>query len=954
MQQEGIRRKKVQFLTFSEHVKKRSMWLGSSVVSSNNYWVLNKTDGKYIFKRKEIEISEALLKCFDEILVNAIDQYINTIEYPSHMGGPVTFIRVSYDTSTGMVTISNSGQGMPVYMCPEIEKYSVEGLITREFAGTNFDDENDPDRVTGGINGLGIKLVNINCLHFEIETVDYIEQKYYHQICKKHMSVVEEPIVIDLKDKIASKKLNSIQKAPHTTIRFIPDYASLCKTSTDRPDHLWLNPDNANNFSKIIEYRMHQTAAFVSSINYRYDRHKRIEYKKKANIYFNGSEIDIADLRKFMKMFDIDDCAYLALEQTREEFNKQCEEDEKNQVCVKFPWYIAIGVNKSRKLERVSILNGVSLEKGGTHCDMMLNQIVALLSPKIERITKGSSIKFDNAMLKNLFFIIDCKQIPVPQFVGQTKESLKIGANEIKEMKRTFVIPKKTVEKIWKMVKDIIEIILSNKEITENKKKRKAAVPIRKYVPADKLGSGSIGFVPEGDSAAKIIRDIIHSDTSPIDYRKCGIYNIQGVPMNARKKIKKILIDGKVQIKKHKTLMSNIGLQGLVSVFGLDYNEDYYFGPPEEDPDAENMNDDEVSQLYQKRERGNEMFKKLPYGGGLIIATDQDSDGIGHICSLLLVFIMCFWPELIKRGYVKRLATPIIRVYHGKDVYNFYSKKEFLRWADDQFKGEANIPSGYDVNYYKGLSGHTEEEVLHDIGTDLLENIYTFTWDDACIASMELLYGPETKGRKSILITPVDREYNERALLRKEISCSDHFYIEAKGFQLEFMRRKLKSAIDGLLPSQRKAIAGARIIANQSKKIKVYQLTGYVSKRMGYQHGETAMNEAIIKMAQTFTGSNNIPPFVPISNGFGDRVLGRGEAGSPRYIDTRYNSRVMDLLFPREDDFLLEYEYEDGKQCEPKFYVPILPYSILETSTTAGVGWKISCWEVLPKWHRPS
>jgi DNA topoisomerase-2 len=942
-------RKKVQFLTFSEHVRKRSMWLGSSIVSNNLYWVRCKENEKDIFKKKEIEISEALLKCFDEILVNAIDQYINTINYSEGMGGPVSFIKASYDVPTGMITITNSGQGMPVYMCDEIGKYSVEGLITREYAGTNFDDDNDPDRVTGGINGLGIKLVNINCTHFEIETVDYIEHKYYHQICKDNMNIIQSPVIIDLKDKTESKRLNYTQRSPHTTIKFIPDYAALCKSATNKPDPSWRNPENTINFSKIIEYRMYQTAAFISSINYRYDRHKRIEYNSKAIVYFNGSEIHIPNLGGFIKMFGVENFVCLALEQSREEFNKQFEEEENDQTFIKFPWYLAIGFKNQKKFDKVSILNGVSLEKGGTHCDMILNQILDALSPRIKRISQGSTIELGDTVLRNLLFIIDCKQIPVPQFVGQTKESVKVGANDLKEMKKTFIVPKKIIDKVWKMIKDVVEVILSKREIAEDKKKRKKSVPIRKYVTADKLGSESMCFVPEGDSAAKMIRDMIHAKTSPLNYRKCGMYNIQGVPMNARKKIKRIIIDGKVQIKKHKTLMSNIGLQGLVSVFGLDYNEDYYFGPPELDPDADNLDEEGLAKLYKKRDRGDIMFKKLPYGKGIIIATDQDSDGIGHICSLILVFIMCFWPELIKRGYVKRLATPIIRVYHNKEVNNFYSEKEFSQWANDQFGCEANIPSGYEVNYYKGLAGHTEEEVLHDIGANLLENIYTFTWDDACMATMELFYGPETKGRKSVLITPVDKEYDANAFLRQEISCSDHFNIEAKTFQLKFMRRKLKNAIDGLLPSQRKAIAGARKIAKKGK-IKVYQLTGYVTKAMGYQHGETAMNDAIIKMAQTFTGSNNIPPFVPISNGFGDRVNGRGEAGSPRYIDTKYNNKVMDLLFPREDDFLLNYEYEDGKQCEPSYYIPILPYSILETSTTAGVGWKISCWARDIKW----
>jgi hypothetical protein len=52
----------------------------------------------------------------------------------------------------------------------------------------------------------------------------------------------------------------------------------------------------------------------------------------------------------------------------------------------------------------------------------------------------------------------------------------------------------------------------------------------------------------------------------------------------------------------------------------------------------------------------------------------------------------------------------------------------------------------------------------------------------------------------------------------------------------------------------------------------------------------------------------------------------------------------MDLVFPPEDDWLLDYMFEDGVQCEPTHYVPIIPYSLLETSTTTGAGWQIKVW----------
>jgi DNA topoisomerase-2 len=147
-----------------------------------------------------------------------------------------------------------------------------------------------------------------------------------------------------------------------------------------------------------------------------------------------------------------------------------------------------------------------------------------------------------------------------------------------------------------------------------------------------------------------------------------------------------------------------------------------------------------------------------------------------------------------------------------------------------------------------------------------------------------------------------------------------------------------------MVPSQRKAFAGARKIFRKKKEIKVYQLTGYATLNLHYQHGDASMNQTIIKMAQTFTGSNQIPMLLPISNGFGSRKHGRGDAGSPRYISAGYNSKVMDIMFPICDDDLLERSYEDGQLVEPLYYCPIVPYSILETSTTTSAGWNINVW----------
>lgn len=926
-------------LSFKEHAQKRSMWIGSDLLVENTYWILE--DNKFI--KKNINISDALIKAFDEILVNAVDQYMRAINTSADNGGPVSIIKINF-SETGEISVYNNGQGIPVHFMEDIGKYSVEVIMTEAYSGSNFDDDENPDRIVGGVNGLGMKVINARSMLFEIETVDWERKIYYKQSCENKSDIINKAIVIPL-DKKGSKKDNKKdnkkdgekdgekeigQQIPHTCIRFIPDYAGLCKINNNKDNPDYQNKQNLVNFMKIIETRIYQTAAFISCINYRYENGQKIEYNKKAKIYFNDKEIKIHNLTEFVKLFGVDNLI---------EFEMSGKDNEENPV--KFPWTVCIGYANSKDIGglSMSIINGVFLPKGGSHINMLYNQIKNSLQPHIELVTKGSAIEFKDSMLKKLLFIVDARNIPLPQFSGQTKDSISIGTKDLNIMKKTYSIPDKVSLKVWKMIKDAFEYKILQQDLAKSSKKRKVT-HIRKYEKAEKLGINSGLFIPEGDSAALPIRNILTSKKSPISRKNHGMYNIQGVPPNACKKTKEIIIDGEIKIKQDKDLQNNISLQGLASVLNLDYNCTYYYG---------SKND-----KSEEHKKGDKEFNTLNYGY-IVISTDQDLDGIGNICSLIIVYILVFWPELIKRGFIRRLQTPLIRVYMPANskkinILEFYSQREYKEWVSEKYINEELMPEKVKkgVNYYKGLGGHTKDEVSN-MGETIYDNIITLTWDDIIKIKMKLYYGQDTGDRKDVLLTPVLVNYTRKMMENLEIPVSMHFDVESKAFQLYFMRRKLKNAVDGMIPSQRKAFAGARIMFRKESKAKVYQLTGYITKKMHYQHGDTSMNETIIKMAQNFTGANNIPMFIPISNGFGDRVDGRGVAASPRYIDTKYNT-VMDLIFPPIDDWLLEYVYEDGSQSEPVNYIPIIPYSILETSTTTGVGWKIGVWAREYKW----
>jgi DNA topoisomerase-2 len=83
--------------------------------------------------------------------------------------------------------------------------------------------------------------------------------------------------------------------------------------------------------------------------------------------------------------------------------------------------------------------------------------------------------------------------------------------------------------------------------------------------------------------------------------------------------------------------------------------------------------------------------------------------------------------------------------------------------------------------------------------------------------------------------------------------------------------RSIPSAIDGLKPSQRKILYSC-FKRKLVSEIKVAQLAGYVSEQTAYHHGEQSLNSSIVKLAQDFVGSNNVP-FLEANGQFGTRVI---------------------------------------------------------------------------------
>src|SRR5210317_1531233 len=173
----------VQKLTHIEHVLKRpDSYVGPVELGTEPYWIL---DGEK-FSKKNLKYSPALLKIFDEILVNAIDR--NSL-HPKQ----VSSISVAIDKESGSVTIENNGPlgGISVKMHEKEGLWNPELVFGHLLTSTNYDDSQK--RIVGGRNGYGAKLANIYSSDFSIIIKDHETKQTYTQKWSKNMTVCDPP-----------------------------------------------------------------------------------------------------------------------------------------------------------------------------------------------------------------------------------------------------------------------------------------------------------------------------------------------------------------------------------------------------------------------------------------------------------------------------------------------------------------------------------------------------------------------------------------------------------------------------------------------------------------------------------------------------------------------------------------------------------------------------------------
>ena len=136
----------------------------------------------------------------------------------------------------------------------------------------------------------------------------------------------------------------------------------------------------------------------------------------------------------------------------------------------------------------------------------------------------------------------------------------------------------------------------------------------------------------------------------------------------------------------------------------------------------------------------------------VIIATDADVDGM-HIRLLMLTFFLQFFPDLVKKGHVYILQTPLFRVKNKQEIRYCYSEDERLKALKELKSPE--------ITRFKGLGEISPDEFKGFIGQEIRLDQVTLRKEDAVKDLLAYYMGKNTMERQNFIINNLVIEEDE-------------------------------------------------------------------------------------------------------------------------------------------------------------------------------------------------
>ncbi|KAG9396565.1 DNA topoisomerase 2 Alpha [Carpediemonas membranifera] len=905
-----------------------SMYLGNTGFEGEKMMIVRPEDPEAVMRVEKLQHVPALLKIFDEILVNAADEAIRKSSAKAADRVKTIFVHISEDT----ITVANDGTGIST-------SEHKSGILNPELIfghlNTSSNYNRAADRITGGVNGFGAKGTNIFSDHFEVN-VKYSQSSksgvkaYYHQVWTSNMENMTVPAAKSLSTKAKCDNIDPdlmaemSKKRGYCIISFRPDYSRFGEED-DPMDTL----DDSH--KALFVQRVHEIAGCLDAVSVwlKVDGSEAFDEPTKLP---NGFHPFIKRITCLETAPDGEETLGRGKTAVSVQQVMDTDEDGKPDAQVMTftlrgnkpespAWDISIVKAGLLGLPSVSFINNINMYQGGAHVKAISAQIRKKLS------TAKNAVKEDD--IKTCFKVCVRATVVGPVFDAQKKHSLvSFQYNTDPEKAKTKgkqadggetvrcdipELPKGLIDKIIAdfKIKDHLKSRSSTKQTRALKAtdgKRTTRVIIPKLEDANWAGTSRSKqctlIITEGDSA----KSLAVAGLSVVGRDRYGVFPLRGKVLNVRNA-------------KPEQEAKNAEIAAIKQILGLSEND------------------------------STAMHAKLRYGK-LMLMTDQDVDG-SHIKGLVLSLFDHKWATLCKAGFLQEFVTPIVKATKGGEVRTFYTLPEYESWTENEgAKGQ------WRVKYYKGLGSSSDREAVEYFKA-IAHHTIDFTWafpkdesrdrsykSDFAASSAELkkVFNADRTSassfadeRKKWLATAdMDVFVDHNAVAKTKLPIHTFVNKELVLYCQEDNFRSIPSVVDGLKPGSRK-ILFACFKRKLKEQIKVAQLAGYVSEHAAYHHGEASLSGTIIGMAQSFVGSNNIPLLMPEGQ-FGSREQGGKNAASPRYVHTRLSDMAR-LIFPEDDDPLLDYLVDDGQSIEPAFYVPVIPMVLINGAAGIGTGW---------------
>ncbi len=365
---------------------------------------------------------------------------------------------------------------------------------------------------------------------------------------------------------------------------------------------------------------------------------------------------------------------------------------------------VALTHNNEYGEDYFSFVNGQHTTQGGTHLQAFKEAYVKVIREFYRKDFEASDIR------SSIVAAISVK-VQEPVFESQTKTKLgskDIAPNGVTVSKFISDFLKKTLDDYLHKHPDVADALLH--KIQDNEKERKAISGVQKLARerAKKsnlhnkklrdcrihLNSNDVRklettlFITEGDSASGSI-------TKSRDVGTQAVFSLKGKPLNTYGLTKKIVYE----------------------------NEEF--------------------NLLQAALNIEEGIDDLRYNN-VVIATDADVDGM-HIRLLLITFFLQFFPDLVRKGHLYILQTPLFRVRNKTKTFYCYSDQE-------REKAIKSVGKNPEITRFKGLGEISPDEFKHFIGKDIRLDPVRLKKEDLIHDLLEFYMGKNTPQRQEFII----------------------------------------------------------------------------------------------------------------------------------------------------------------------------------------------------------